>query len=151
MEQHKILKEDMEYSAEYKKCIHDPIYFIEHYVIVNGKHITLTPYQKLILKRFTKKNIMISAKEANKRTTEEIYKNEQIQELYKEKHYQEVLNKVEEHISKQIKEGYFFVDLKTSFMYPFRDRIMEELVRNGYRVELCPSHIMSEHLMITWK
>ena len=55
MEQHKILKEDMEYSAEYKKCIHDPIYFIEHYVIVNSKHITLTPYQKLILKRFTKK------------------------------------------------------------------------------------------------
>ena len=45
----------MEYSAEYKKCIHDPIYFIEHYVIVNSKHITLTPYQKLILKRFTKK------------------------------------------------------------------------------------------------
>lgn len=94
---------------------------------------------------------MISAKEANKRTTEEIYKNEQIQELYKEKYYQEVLNKVEEHISKQIKAGYFFVDLKTSFMHPFRDKIMEELVRNGYRVELCPSHIMSEHLMITWK
>lgn len=32
----------MEYSAEYKKCIRDPIYFIEHYVIVNGKHITHT-------------------------------------------------------------------------------------------------------------
>lgn len=46
----------MEYSAEYKKCIHDPIYFIEHYVIVNGKHITLTQSQKLILKRFTKKH-----------------------------------------------------------------------------------------------
>lgn len=61
------------------------------------------------------------------------------------------LNKVEEHISKQIKAGYFFVDLKTSFMHPFRDKIMEELVRNGYRIELCPSHIMSEHLMITWK
>lgn len=45
----------MEYSAEYKKCIHDSIYFIEHYVIVNGKHITLTPYQKIILKQLTKK------------------------------------------------------------------------------------------------
>lgn len=141
----------MEYSAEYKKCIHDPIYFIEHYVTVNGKHIVLTSYQKLLLKRFTKKNIMMSAKEANKRTKEEIYKKEQIQELYEEKQYQEVLNKVEEHISKQITAGYFFVDLKTSFMYPFRDRIMEELVRNGYRVELRPSYIMSEHLMIYWK
>lgn len=44
----------MDYSSEYKKCIHDPIHFIEHYVIVNGKHITLTQSQKLILKRFTK-------------------------------------------------------------------------------------------------
>lgn len=42
----------MEYSAEYKKCIHDPIYFIEHYVIVNGKHISLTPLQKLVLKQY---------------------------------------------------------------------------------------------------
>lgn len=151
MDTSRILKGDMEYSAEYKKCIDDPIYFMEHYVIVNGKHITLTQSQKLILKRFTKKNIMISAKEANKRTAEEVYKNKQAQELYKEMQYQEVLNKVEEHISKQIKAGYFFVDLKTSFMYPFRDRIMEELVRNGYRVELRPSYIMSEHLMITWK
>ena len=57
----------MEYSAEYKKCIHDPIYFIEHYVIVNSKHITLTPYQKLILKRFTKKKQMKSTKEKKKR------------------------------------------------------------------------------------
>ena len=94
---------------------------------------------------------MITAKEANKRTTEEIHKNKQIQELYKEKHYQEVLNKVEEHISEQIKEGYFFLDLKTGFMYPFRDRIIEELRRNGYKVELHPSYIMSEHLMITWE
>ena len=50
LKQLKILKEDMEYSAEYKKCIHDPIYFIEHYVIVNGKHITLTQSQKALLK-----------------------------------------------------------------------------------------------------
>ena len=41
----------MEYSAEYKKCIHDPIYFMEHYIVVNGKHITLTQCQKFILKR----------------------------------------------------------------------------------------------------
>ena len=47
--------EDMEYNAEYKKCIHDPIYFIERYVIVNGKHITLTPLQKLVLKQYYRK------------------------------------------------------------------------------------------------
>lgn len=45
----------MEYSAEYKKCIHDPIYFIERYVTVNDKHITLTQYQKLLLKQLIKK------------------------------------------------------------------------------------------------
>lgn len=45
----------MEYSTEYKKCIHDPIYFIEHYVIVNGKHITLTPAQKALLKKLMNK------------------------------------------------------------------------------------------------
>lgn len=45
----------MEYSEEYKKCIHDPVYFMEHYVIVNGKHITLTSLQKFILKRFYEK------------------------------------------------------------------------------------------------
>ena len=56
MEQHKILKEDMEYSAEYKKCIHNPIYFIEHYVIVNGKHITLTQSQKSLLKKLMNKH-----------------------------------------------------------------------------------------------
>ena len=56
MEQLKILKEDMEYSAEYKKCIHDPIYFIEHYVIVNGKRITLTQSQKSLLKKLMNKH-----------------------------------------------------------------------------------------------
>ena len=45
----------MEYSTEYKKCIHDLNYFMEHYVTVNGKHITLAPYQKLVLKQLTKK------------------------------------------------------------------------------------------------
>lgn len=44
----------MEYSAEYKKCIHDPIYFIEHYVIVNGKHITQS--QKFLLKKLMNKH-----------------------------------------------------------------------------------------------
>lgn len=93
---------------------------------------------------------MITAKEANKRTTEEIHRSEQAQELYKEKHYQEVLKKTEEYISKQIKRGYFFLDLKTDFMYPFRDGVIEELTHNGYTVKLYPLHIMSKYLMITW-
>lgn len=46
----------MEYSAEYKKCIHDPIYFMEHYVIVNGKHIVLKQYQKLFIKKLYEQN-----------------------------------------------------------------------------------------------
>lgn len=46
----------MEYSAEYKKCIHDPIYFIEHYAVVNGKHITLTQSQKSLLKKLMNKH-----------------------------------------------------------------------------------------------
>ena len=45
----------MEYSAEYKKCIHDPIYFMEHYITVNSKHISLTPLQKLVLKQYYRK------------------------------------------------------------------------------------------------
>lgn len=94
---------------------------------------------------------MITAKEANKRTVEGIKESREAQELYKEKRYLEVLKKVEEHILKQTKAGYFFADLKTSFMYPFRDRILNELISNGYNVEICPANITAEYLMIKWK
>ena len=46
----------MEYSAEYKKCIQDPIYFMEHYAIVNDKRITLAQSQKSLLKRLMSKH-----------------------------------------------------------------------------------------------
>lgn len=41
----------MDYSTEYNKCILDPIYFIEHYIIVDGKNIILKPHQKLFIKK----------------------------------------------------------------------------------------------------
>lgn len=44
----------MNYNKEYDKCIHDPIYFIEHYVIVNGKHLKLTSFQKLFISKINK-------------------------------------------------------------------------------------------------
>lgn len=44
----------MNYNKEYGKCIHDPIYFIEHYVIVNGKHLKLTSFQKLFISKINK-------------------------------------------------------------------------------------------------
>ena len=90
---------------------------------------------------------MITAREANKKT----FKSEKAKELLKEKHYQELLKKIEDKILERVSTGDFFVRLNTVFMYPFRDRIIEELRRNGYKVELCPSYIMSEHLMITWE
>lgn len=45
----------MDYNIERNKCIRDPVYFIEHYVIVNGKHITLTQFQKSLLKKLINK------------------------------------------------------------------------------------------------
>lgn len=44
----------MNYNDEYDKCIHNPIYFIEHYVIVNGKHLKLTSSQKLFINKTNK-------------------------------------------------------------------------------------------------
>lgn len=139
----------MEYSAEYKKCIHDPIYFMEHYVIVNGKHITLTSYQKKFILNL-QKNIMISAKEANKRTVEAIENNKILQERLKEKYYIETLDKIEKHIKKQIEKGYSFVDLKTGWMQPNVERIIKELRSNGYEVTLYPANITSEYIFIKW-
>lgn len=44
----------MDYNTERDKCIHDPVYFIEHYIIVNGKHLKLTPLQKLLINKINK-------------------------------------------------------------------------------------------------
>ena len=46
---------ETELHKEYKKCMCDPIYFMEHYITVNGKHISLTPLQKLVLKQYYRK------------------------------------------------------------------------------------------------
>ena len=35
---------------EYKKCLEDPIYFIENYCTINGKSIKLKDYQKIFIK-----------------------------------------------------------------------------------------------------
>lgn len=46
----------MDYSTEYNKCILDPIYFIEHYIIVDSKNIILKPHQKLFIKKLYEQN-----------------------------------------------------------------------------------------------
>lgn len=46
----------MEYSKEYKKCKHNVVYFVEHYVTVDGKNIVLTQLQKALLRKLTRKN-----------------------------------------------------------------------------------------------
>ena len=45
-----ILKMLNNIKEEYIKCIEDPIYFIEHYILVNNEHIVLKDYQKKLLK-----------------------------------------------------------------------------------------------------
>ena len=35
---------------EYKKCLKDPIYFIENYCLINNKSIKLKDYQKSFIK-----------------------------------------------------------------------------------------------------
>ena len=42
---------------EYKKCLEDPIYFIEKYCLLNGKHIKLKDYQKKFIKWIQKNTI----------------------------------------------------------------------------------------------
>ena len=91
---------------------------------------------------------MITAKEAKKKT----FESDRMKEMLKEKHYKEVCEIVSNHIRKQTERGYFFVDLKTGFMYPFRDRVISELKHNGYEVKLYPSDgILQEYLLISWK
>lgn len=34
----------------YKKCLEDPVYFIEHYCLINGNPIKLKDYQKAFIK-----------------------------------------------------------------------------------------------------
>lgn len=40
----------MQLVDEYKKCLEDPVYFIEHYCLVNGQPIKLKNCQKKHLK-----------------------------------------------------------------------------------------------------
>lgn len=75
---------------------------------------------------------MITAKAANNKTFEA----KEAKELLKEKHYLEVLKQVEDKIIEAIKSGYFNIVLRTGFMYPFMNRVIEELTRNGYKVKL---------------
>lgn len=58
----------MEYNTELNRCIRDPIYFMEHYITINGKNIVLTPYQKLFLKRINRKsmNLIVKAQFPNR-------------------------------------------------------------------------------------
>lgn len=91
---------------------------------------------------------MITAKEAKEIT----YESERMKGMLKEKHYKEICDKISNHIRKQTERGYFFADLKTGFMYPFRDRIISELKYNGYEVGLHPaSGILQEYLLISWE
>lgn len=91
---------------------------------------------------------MITAKEAKKKT----FESDRMKEMLKEKHYKEICEKISNYIKKQAEFGYYFVDLKTDFMYPFRDRVIFELKYNGYEVELHPSTgILQEYLLISWK
>lgn len=91
---------------------------------------------------------MITAKEAYRKTLE----SERMKDQLKEKHYLEIIDKIRTAISKQALNGYFSIDLKTSFMYPFLDRVIRELESNGYNVELHPTNgILSEYLLISWR
>lgn len=72
---------------------------------------------------------MITARKANEKT----FKSEKAKELLTRKHYLEIL-------------------LKTDFMYPFRDKVMDELIYNGYKVVLKPATgILPEYILISWK
>ena len=91
---------------------------------------------------------MITAKAANNKT----FETKEAKELLTEKHYLEVLNKVEYKITEAIESGHFNTALTTDFMYPFRDKVMDELIYNGYKVVLKPATgILPEYILISWK
>lgn len=91
---------------------------------------------------------MITAKEAKNKT----FESNRMKEVLKEKRYEEICEIISNHIRKQTERGYYFADLNTSFMYPFRDRIISELKHNGYEVELYPvSDFLQEYLLINWR
>lgn len=46
----------MNYNIERNKCIRDPVYFIEHYVTINGKNIILNSHQKSHIKKLYEQN-----------------------------------------------------------------------------------------------
>lgn len=91
---------------------------------------------------------MITAKSANKKT----FESAKAKELLKEKHYLEVLKKTEDKIINSAKHGYFDTSLETDFMYPFRDKVINELTYNGYEVILRPAtSAFSEYILINWR
>lgn len=91
---------------------------------------------------------MITAKSANKKT----FESAKAKELLKEKHYLEVLQQIENKIINSTKDGCFEIGLKTGFMYPFRDKVINELTYNGYEVILRPAtSAFSEYILINWK
>lgn len=90
---------------------------------------------------------MITAKEANKKT----FESKRMKELLTEKYYQEILKWIENEISKRVKDGYFSVYLNTNSLFPFKDKIIKELIDNGYCVEIDSSNIVAEGLSISWQ
>lgn len=90
---------------------------------------------------------MITAREAKNRTLE----SDKIKEMLKGKQYEGICENISNHIKKQADCGCFFVELKTNFMYPFKDEIISELQYNGYKVGLYPSvGWLPEYLRISW-
>lgn len=87
---------------------------------------------------------MITAKAANNKT----FETKEAKELLKEKHYLEVLNKVEYKITEAIESGHFNTALTTDFMYSFRDKVIKELTSNGYKVTLQPE---TSIITISWE
>lgn len=91
---------------------------------------------------------MITARKANEKT----FKSEKAKELLTRKHYLEILLKIENKIIETAESGCFCIDLKTDFMYPFRDKVMDELIYSGYKVVLKPATgILPEYILISWK
>lgn len=43
-------------KEEYLKCLNDLIYFMEQYILINGKHIKLLDYQKKFIEYNTSKS-----------------------------------------------------------------------------------------------
>lgn len=80
---------------------------------------------------------MITARKANEKT----FKSEKAKELLTRKHYLEILLKIENKIIETAESGCFCIDLKTDFMYPFRDKVVLKPATG----------ILPEYILISWK